>query len=333
MDHPSCSNNSNQDDSNTEPSLLVLNNDCLIKIFENLDMLDYISLAKNCTRLQDVADSVPIPTFKGIEVEVNVDIEPSYSNEIVKKSKNDFVDKLTSIGVHFVSIKVLWGNEFVLETIKQNCMKLKSLEMRFSENVPKLQGLIDLKILKIEFCGQICINDFRECFANSPNIETLEYDHVDEDFMKLLELLPKLKSLALRWTRNSIKPEEFHNLLLLNDLTKLSFRSDGYCNNLLMELSTKLNLVELEVYADLTEDTFDIIKTFRNLEFLSLAHLGRHNIELQETIVLPPQLKYIRLVNISITLDATLAMAKHHTFLEEIDLSGAEELHTWFTPR
>lgn len=308
-----------------EISLLILNDDCLRKIFEFLSLLDFVHLAKTCDRLRNVADSVH--KFKKIEV-LNVIGNNSIDNALCSHEK--FADILSVCGRHILSVSIWDGNDFILDTIRDNCEKLNSMELTYFSGPLALQDFKNLKELKVSCIRvQKCtdtalIDELLRYFESNPNIESFE-DHTgyksDGDVMKLLQMLPKLKSLHLSLHINQC----LQSILNLNHLTKLSFRSFHICNKLLMELSTKTTLVELEISMVIDEDTFAIIQFFRNLEVLSILTMMQLNWpHIPENTVFPPKLKQIKLFKIFISYSTFVSTVKQLKFLEEFDLGDAD---------
>lgn len=296
----------------SDSSLLILNNDCLMKIFEYLDLSDFISLAKTCNRLLFVADTVYVRNFKEIKVKGG-----SNPVEGVISSAAEFYDILSVVGIHLRSIEVHYGNEFVLEAIGDNCNNLETLML--CGGPPPLQELGKLKELKLEGV-KMSTNQLKTFFEKNPNIESIKYNNVDEDmnenFVKSLQLLPKLKSLD---TNIILYENILQQLLRLDSLTKLDIYLSQNCNHALTELAKKLNLTELRFSADVDNTTFDIIKSFRNLEVLSIYAMSVRwpkSYFLPETTVFPPKLKIIKLHHIHMDCCTLLAIIKQLKSLE-----------------
>lgn len=170
------------------------------------------------------------------------------------------------IGKYVLSVKVCGGSQFIIQTLKDNCPNLKSIELRQCSKPVQFPKFPNLKELKVSTL-RMNIDELRSYFASNPDIESLEYNGLRTDYLSELVNLPKLKS--LRFTCNHFNPNQLFPLL--NGLTKLSIESSKNCNHLLIELVTKLNLVELELKMEVNAATFQIINSFRNLEVLSIT--------------------------------------------------------------
>lgn len=316
--------------STEEASILMLNDESLTRIFKYLRLFDYLSLAKTCHRLQDVAHKARSYDY----ARVSIDYYPSCSLEKVRKSKDEFREVLQLIGGHVVTIEISHGGDFILETIRNCCKNLNSMDLYGFAQFPNIQDFRNITELKIKSCGSrmvSCSNEqLRNYFAINRNIEVLEYDKADEDFLKSLQLLPKLNSLSIMWVCDWIDPKQIKYLHHLKHLTRLSFWCKN-CNDFLIQLATMLSLVELKLTVDFTDETFDILKSFQNLEILSLAGLSECSSGLTEDTVFPSKLKRIRLLNIQIYCTALFSMVKHLKFLKEIDLCRAKIF--WDLPR
>lgn len=94
------------------------------------------------------------------------------------------------------------------------------------------------------------------------------------------------------------------------------------CNKLLTELAKHLNLVELEILMDFDADSFGIIKSFRDLEVLSMIHYREHFKEawFSDATVFPPKLKRIQARSIKMSCSAFLSIVKQLKFLEQFDV-------------
>lgn len=309
--------------STKEPSLLILNDDCLMEIFQRLDVLDFANLAKTCVRLRYVADIVHVHHFKEIGVYKKYD----------GLSREEFSDILSVIGIHLLSIEIYYQNDFLLETIRNNCTNLRTLKLvldtRPPLRLPQLQDFRNLKEVEFGTCWTMCINETRNFFASNPDIETVSYYYKDididqdENFMKSLQLLPKLKSLHVN---RKLSKNILQQILHLSGLTKLSFRVKENCNDFLMELAAKLDLVELSIWSNIDDETFDIIKSFRNLENLSV--MSDHVYILNKINIFPPKLKCINFGSINMHCNTFLSIVKQLKFLEELQLDyGPTFLH------
>lgn len=321
--------------SEEKSSLLMLNNDCMLNIFKFLELFDYVNLAKTCDRLLNIA--ISDNKFDHVEVLVtdeNKSVVEHYFEDALENnillSNNEFVDIVSVIGRQLLSIKIYFANDFILQTLSDNCTNLKSVEVHHSldgndfYSALKLHRLRNLKEFKISKCVYQ-VSELEACFINNPDIESLKLDGISENFMELLQLLPKLNKLKLPIGH----AQQVQHLLNLNVLTKLSFHTYGNCDNILEILAKKTNLVELKFSYNFIgrnyrrKDIFTILKSFRNLQVLSITNSSSYWVGIPEKTVFPPNLKYIKLDVIWMTCSNILSIVEQLDFLEEMDLGHA----------
>lgn len=315
--------------SETSP-LFLLNDYCFIKIFKLLDFNDYVNLANTCYRLRDIANS--FGRFKNICVRIQSK-RYVYSEALSNlRSYVEITNILSVIGEQILSIKIVNGNEMILKAVRDNCQNLNSIHLEHSLKPLLLQGFQKLKELKVVDIN-MGTSEYEKCFATSPNIEILECNVPDEGFMKLLKMLPKLKSIRLGHMPYAVNPnEQFHRLLHLDGLTRFSFLSSRNCDNLLNELANNYNLVELDI-AVADGGTFNIIKLFQNLEVLCMQGVPfPRSIWFPEATVFPPKLKRIKFERITISCRGFLSMVKQLNYLEVFDLRGKNKFRDIWEP-
>lgn len=144
----------------------------------------------------------------------------------------------------------------------------------------------------------------------------------------MLKKLPNLTGLKLYDLPDlTIDRNEIFDLFSFNGLIKFSFTSLYNCNQLLIEIAKSLNVVELEIHACMDEHTFDIIKSFGNLERLSLTRMNGKTygqssfVGVPENVVLPPQLQCIKFGGIEISCNCFLSIVKNLKILTEFDIA------------
>lgn len=312
------------DVSTSEPSLLLLNDDCLIHIFKRLELLDFVNLSKTSLRLKNVAGDTFVRKFKSIVIDDKYAEHPTHPT-CVKVTKQQFSDVLSVIGGRVLSIEICDGYDFILRTVTNKCKNVNSLALFYSkcslDMSPQLQEFKNLKELKIYDC-EISKKKLRQIFINNPGIESLEYDWAYKGFVKLLRLLPKLKSLSLD-RMDGLGLNKVPNLFHLKEVTKFKFGSFVNCNKFLIELSTKWKLAELYFHCDTNDETFNSIKLFENLEYLEVGNMER-SWTLPEHTVFPPNLKSISFYNIHLTYRTLASMVKKLKWLDIIKTNSGE---------
>lgn len=311
-----------------KPTLLILNDHCLLKVFQFLQLNDFVNLHNTCHRLRDICTSVCALKYKKIVVDTGV-----YGNNSRNKiSKECFSKVLSVIGQHVLSVEIYYANPFILETIRDKCNNLNSLQLRMCEESLELQHFRNLKELIMSTGSnrvRMSINELKNFVANNPDLESLKCSKCYQmDFMELTKMLPKLKSLRLPFMVSGTfhRHREFQHLLHLDGLTKLSFESAKNCNQLLLVLAKRLNLVELELTMDFDADSFGIIKMFRNLEVLLMRHwyVNFEEAWFSDATVFPPNLKRIKAKSIDISCGVFISIVKQLKFLDSFDLGFGE---------
>lgn len=298
-------------------SLLILNNNCLIKIFQFLPLDNLLNLHKTCHRLRDVVYSVCALKYKEIVIIV----------ENNKKSNKLFLDILTVIGQHVSTMEIYDPNEFVLQTIREKCNNIKTVNLWCYNGrlqLPDPKNLKGLKVTGVWIDTTMSFRELKNCFESIPDLESLEWDGLYEpSLIKLLKMLPKLQSLRFR----NLPPflhlnQEFQDLLSLNGLTKLSFRSDEKCDLILLEVAKKLKLAELDISMPFDEDSVRILKSFQNLEYLSITQWRDELMEswFSDATVFPSKLKRIKIANPKISSNTFLSIVDRLQFLKEFDV-------------
>lgn len=304
--------------SDRKSSLLMLTDHCLINVFELLELVDFINLAKTSTRMQKIAYNYSIPNSLRNKPIVVTLMRDRYGHGCCNISKNELTGIFSIIGRHVSSIKVNDGDTHILETIRDTCYNLSSIELYDCED-PLQLDLQNLKELKLRGIMGLSAEDFRNCFTNNPGIESLEYDSIfSNDLIELLHMLPRLYSLRLGDVTVSLSL--ITNLCQLDGITKFSFRSSSNCNSvniLLEELARKWDLLELEFNTEGNARTFDIINKFQNLEVLSVGLINRR---FPRVDVYPSNLKCFECDGIRISCNGFLAIVKQLQFLEEFDV-------------
>lgn len=297
-------------------TLLTLHNDCLTNIFQFLKLDDLIKLHKTCHRLRDVCASYCALKYKNIVVETDkFDCEFN-----AKMSKQEFRNAFSVIGKHVLTIRIEYVDPFILQTIEDYCKNLNSVEMWKCEKSRQLLKFKNLKELKLNNVN-MSSNAWRNCFKSNRDLESLECSSCNEEnFIKLLKILPKLKSLEGLYLRN----QDSRHLLRLEGLTKFSFGSSTNCNQLLNELAKRLNLAELKIMMIFDIDTFAIIKSFRNLESLTIINYSHDWQEswFSDATMFPPKLKRLVVAKIKISCTIFLSLVKHLKFLKEFDVGS-----------
>lgn len=293
--------------------LLTLDDRCLIEISQYLELSDLMNLHKTCRRLKDVCASVCALRYNKVKV-FTQRVGSDYNEKITKQQ---FCNVLSVIGQHVLSVEINEANDFILETIRDSCKNLNKMEVCSCEESDHLQNIRNMKELRL---GAIIMDtdELKNLLENNLGLEILECrSGYGEDFIQLLEMLPKLKCLEGITLRN----QDLQHVLRLDGLSKLSFRSNENCNQLLIGLSERLNLTELNINMEFDGYSLGIIKAFGNLKVLSIDPRNIWNKKwFSDATVLPPTLKHLKVDKIKISCSDFLAMVKQLHSLEEFDV-------------
>lgn len=312
-------------------SLLLLNDFCLVKIFQSLELRDLVNLTNTCQRLRDVTELVSSIKYKDIVVGVH---GVTCTLDSYMQSQKEFTATMAFIGKHISTIEMFEGNNFITETIGKYCKNLTQLHLLVMENFKEQLQLPQRKfpnLKELKLFANTTVDEVKIFFYCNADIESLEWCFDNDAYMALLPMLRKLKSLRLSFI---LQPVDFapnrliQHLIRLDGLTKLTFEINTNCNDLLVQLATHLNLMELCVYIHVDGDTFEIIKLFKNLEVLSLGCGNRNErTHFPDNIVLPPKLKDITLSNFDISCSAVISLVKQLTLLKELRFTGCTHIY------
>lgn len=311
---------------NESESLLILNDDCVMEIFERLALLDFVNLADTCSRLRNVACHFSSRKYK--KIEVNSYVAPDRKVAMRKLSKI-----LSKIGEHVLEVDVNVADLITLRLIKEKCKNLESIAMIEWRSRSVLQGFQNLKKFKLICHVDISLNEWKNFVTSNPELDVLEYfGRYRNGFIELLTHLPKLKTLMVPPISKSLHQRpDFQHLFQLTGLTKLSLCSMSCnLNGILVDLAKcMMNLVELNIEMDFDGDSLEIIKMFRNLEVLSMEQRWQDWNEawLPNATVFPSRLQRLKINNISISCWKFLQILQHLNFLEELDLGNKGKIH------
>lgn len=196
----SSSKNSTEEPEGT--NILHLNDDCLMLIFERVNLMEHIALKRTCTRFQGIVDII----FKRHKY-FDFNTEPC---DKICLTMLDTRDILTEVGPHIEHLCISPENFAragvrILNLIPRNCLHLTELEIRgFTMNPKVLKNLEvvfkSLRGLTLIACG---IGDNVEKFlTNAKSLERLNLASNSEITGKCLKVLKNIKSLNLESCQN-----------------------------------------------------------------------------------------------------------------------------------
>ncbi|XP_037029391.1 uncharacterized protein LOC119069441 [Bradysia coprophila] len=304
------------------PSLLLLNNDCLIRIFKCVELLDLVNLSRTCVRFKNIAADTFNPRFKMVTINDICNSPEPYPP--LKVTEQQFSRILSLIGWRVQSVEIYEGCNYIFRKVTSKCKNVTSLSLRFIDHpvlslgtCPHLQEFNKLKELRIIEC-EIAKDVLRQIFLHNPDIETIECDWAYKGFVKLLKLLPKLKQLHLD-SIQGLGVNHSPNLFHLKEVNDFTFYCSENCNKFITQLATKWTLVSLNVTCDADDETFELLKLFENLEYLEIANKTSKCI-VPESTIFPSKLKRIGFCCIGLTLRKLASIVDETKMLEEIIL-------------
>lgn len=310
------------------PSLLLLNDDCLARILKNLELLDLVNVSKTCVRFKNIATDTFNHRFEIITVNDHSDSDYTGRYRSLEVSRRQFRDILSVIGWRVHSVEMYYeGYDTIFRAVASKCKNVTSLALLFIEypvlslrTCPHLLEFKMLTKLRIVECD-IANSVLRQIFLNNPNIDHLEFDctlFANRGPVKLLEILPKLKTLHLQHIQG-LGVNKVPNLFHLKEVNDFKFYDERNCNKFITELAAKWQLVSLDLTCDTDDETFDLLRLFENLESLSMANMTKY-CTMPERTVFPSKLKRISFNCISFTLRKFASMVDELKMLEFVFL-------------
>lgn len=322
----------------SDTSLLILNDDCLLHLFKILAFNDCMSLAETCTRLAAISRS----TFQKCTVFTFNKYSKTYE---LNKYGKEYVDRIFyHIGSYLTSITLFDFKmaDYVFSKIDESHNKLKNLicsrlPSNAFHNAASVHGFQNFETLKIcgcdlkneedfflQFCNltslymshcrEVHKNALRNAFRRNQKISSVNCDHLQ---LQLLPLLTNLEKFCLY--THITDPNAIINLNRLKSL-KLSGTYWGSANELLFILARKgiLEELELELVYIVDDNTFVALKSFKKLHLLALSMAEKTT--WGPSFTLPPNLKHLSLDNIVISTIQIASLIKELVCLENMKL-------------
>lgn len=233
-----------------------LNDDCLREIFDYLNVLDLVSVAKVCPRFEAIAQarfSIKHKTFDFHELyrAARIELHQHHLEGFLER----FGQFIVNLRVSYIEIQTI-DNDFVLELISKYCkgrldiLKLENFELK-GRILKKMRSLF-ARLQKIYlrgctftspffrhlgFCNKLKklkFSDYSECSDcrlftfNLPELETISFKNFDgfglNQMVKFLEQNPQLKKVSIvncESIESSILPEIARRIPLVE---KISFK-------------------------------------------------------------------------------------------------------------
>lgn len=331
----------------TTPATFPLNYDCVFEVFLRLGLDECMSLAEAYDGLQPIADRIfkrkfnklvfdfeqPIdrilyhagPTVKSLTLNLNTPFGYTESDLMKIGETCKDVQCLTING--FNNQKIV-NDPFVVSTttnpfnhISNEHLEMLTLNSCYLANDDNFfEAHKNLKCLNFNRCQTIEAIAIKKCFENNREIKSFTCDSQFIFVAELLQLLPNLERLSLRYISRFMKLNSLSKLQSLRHLTLICW--DDNVNRTLSNLA-KLNILEELVLIDVTvdENTFPIIKQLERLQLLSVT---THDSPFPASADLPKNLKALRLGGFHIDekdMTSTVDQLKH---LQDIHLQNCD---------
>lgn len=325
-------------DIETTPTTFPLNYDCLFELFQWLDFKECMNFAEAYEGLQPVADRIYKRKFNKFTFDFKVPIDRIiYHAGAFLKSLTLILNKFKFEECDLINIR---------DTCKElQCLTLKGFNRTQVGNNPFGSNATDnLEVLTLDNCsiendvdffdnftGLKCLNLLRcrgiqnvalkKCFQNNQGINSFTTcDMPLLDYSRLLQLLPNLERLSLRYNSRHMKLKSLSKLQSLRHLTLRCFDDD--VNDILTDLA-KINILEELVLYDIgvDENTFELIKSFEKLQLLVVT---TENYDFPSSDVLPPKLETLKLGGFYIADNIILPLVQQLKYLEDFHISNCE---------
>lgn len=333
-------------------SFLELNDFCLLKIWNLLDLDDSINLAETCSRLRSLAN-LRYERFTELSIEGQ---GPGAVNRILfhigrhirmlkfdSQQRSQFFVKAheqilwTAVNEHCSGLQHLvisdWAPPLTEYFTAFDCLKTVEIltlrECNMTSDHCFLAKFRQLKYLNLLNTTLNVTLDLTVLLMNNPDLLSFYYDHQDSGVLCLTDyvtLLPKLEALRMN-TRNICEYESF---CYFDNLTKLHL----YCNqeninDLLVHLTKKGIIRQLELTrVRFDKNSYEILKSFTQLELLYVTSWNKQNL-LESSIVWPSNLKSLTLKRFSAPFKNFLSIIEQLKHLEQLDLLDSECTETF----
>lgn len=304
-----------------KPSILNLNDDCLLNICQYLDVFSVIRLATTCQRFQEIAETFCYKKFKQLDSEQL----RSKKEEPIKPIKLKLM--LAKIGHYITRFKLsakhlspLIAHTTYLTIIDQNCANLKYLTLC---NVDRI-GLTKRGGLSTILRANIKAIDFFK------HLKTLELDHCSGSINTFIENKHQLEELVIQndvsCTFNGITLNALNNLRIIEFVNCSRLYPPyvaGIFNNCRIEAFTLLNC---ELFKDPTSWFYDVAENLNGLEYLHTDHeLFKWKGEADKKKLFPierTQMKRLFISKLQNNVEYVLLKLSDIDELEELDLSN-----------
>ena len=314
-----------------------LNYDCTFELLLWLGFDECMNMAETYEGLQPIADRVykrkfnklafdfqqPIdrilyhagPTAKSLTLTFSTfdNLQTDLDN-IVKTCK-----QLQCLTLNELNVKKLVNHPFA-HIATDHLQMLTLNQCSLEEDVHFFDGYTKLKYLNLNKCRKVDIISMKKCFERNQGITSFVCNVQYFFYPTLLQLLPNLKKLNLRYNSRYMELGVLSKLESLRHLTLVCFLEN--VNDALVALA-KVNRLEELVLIDVVPDdkTFPLIKKLETLQLLAAISDRCH---FPSSSDLPPNLKALKLGGCGIADNAIASTLKHLKHLRAIHLQNCE---------
>lgn len=301
--------------------ILNLNDDCLLEVFELLDIDDWINIAETCKRFSGIMNDVFRKKCSSLKYTSAMQDE-NFAERLLfhvgkyltnlsfghEDKSGHFLTKATSHASHLKTLffrhwelfpKIFQFNSTNFQHIESLSMKQCNLRL----NGDFFATFSNIENLNLCYCRGIHNRSLKKFFEKNEKIKSFTFHcrSFTEFPLGSLALLPKLERL---YFLGLVKSAEYlEQLTLLKSLTCLKLSTHHLNRNNFSRALLKLDhLKELEINNfSIEEDVFVALKNFHRLSLFSLTFPKIFMWKWKPTFLLPPNIEYLKLEGMYIT--------------------------------
>ena len=315
-----------------------LNYDCAFELLLWLGFEDCMNMAEAYEGLQSIADRVYKKKFNKLAFDFQQPIDRIlYHAGPTAKSltltfctfDNNLQSDLVKIVDTCKELRCLTINKLNAQNLVNsplNRIVTKHLEMLtlnrccLANDADFFDGYEKLKYLNLIECQKIELVAMKKCFERNPEITSFVCNIQHFFHPTLLQLLPNLEKLSLRYNSRYMKLDVLSQLRSLGHLTLVCLMQN--VNDVLADLGTVDRLEELVLVDVATdENTFPLIKSLQNLKLLVAMTDG---CRFPSSSDLPPKIKALKLGGCDVADNDIASTVKHLKHLEALHLQNCE---------
>lgn len=233
---------------NTSLQLVSLNQDCILKIFEYLELNELCAISKTCTKLQQIAELFFCQRFKK-KMMTEVSIRVRFDRKIVVLPEDEYVTQFLKL---MQNLKISCGYtlrpldmvEFMRNKCNENLINISFEQIKFN----KLHGAMIIDWLStVEGLALFGCENLHYILAYCSNLKNLKIDQYSNDQSNLwmIQRYPTLEHLQY-----DMKPDQTLVTFLKNNtnVKSLALKFDNISTRVVRDFMRKLLLVNLEVF-------------------------------------------------------------------------------------